>query len=360
MKYLIVSDTHFGISSFNKKRFEYMIAYFENEVFPFILENKIKHVIHLGDLVDKRNVIDFYIDNGVKNRFIDWFEQNKVHLYLIVGNHDMYYKNERSINYCSINFKGRFKYVHVIDEIMKKKIGKLNFLFVPWIVNEIELEMIKDSDADICCGHFEISGVKIGEKVYLTQGLNQSVFKNFKLTLSGHIHTIQKLGKNILYVGTPYQLMWADYNQEKGVWLLKDDLSIELIENKISPKFVKIFCYENYFEIENERFERIDEIKEVIENNFFKFIILEKRKDLDEIYEFLSENAQFKYEIITESEVKAYQILNGEIDVKVKSINEIIEESLEAMQIESDRKEFIVREFNEIITNVEKGSMNEV
>ena len=42
--YLLSGDIHFGYSNFSKTVFEKQIGYFENEVFPMILNKKITDV----------------------------------------------------------------------------------------------------------------------------------------------------------------------------------------------------------------------------------------------------------------------------------------------------------------------------
>ena len=71
----VISDTHIGARTFNKTVFSKMMVYFETEFFPYLKKHNIKEVLHLGDLVHNRTLIDNDIDGQFKKRFFRWFEE---------------------------------------------------------------------------------------------------------------------------------------------------------------------------------------------------------------------------------------------------------------------------------------------
>jgi DNA repair exonuclease SbcCD nuclease subunit len=48
-----------------------------------------------------------------------------------------------------------------------------------------------------------------------------SKFNKFDLVIAGHFHTKGEYG-NITYVGTPYQMSWGDYGEDKGFHILNE------------------------------------------------------------------------------------------------------------------------------------------
>ena len=84
----------------------YLDEYFKEELFPYILENDVKVVVQLGDILDKRRNIDFTISNYLVNTFFKFFNENEVYLYSTLGNHDVYYRQSiqsvrKGLYFCS-------------------------------------------------------------------------------------------------------------------------------------------------------------------------------------------------------------------------------------------------------------------
>jgi hypothetical protein len=105
---------------------------------------------------------------------------------------------------------------------------------VPWICadnyNE-SIEAIKETEASICMGHFEIAGFAMHRGMPSLEGLNREIFKKFDSVFSGHYHH-RSAQDNIRYLGNPYELTWQDYNDTRGFHLFDlDTLDLEFVEN---------------------------------------------------------------------------------------------------------------------------------
>lgn len=240
----IVTDTHLGAKNFHKGMFRMMMSFFEDQFFPYILENNIKDVIHAGDMVHNRNMIDLWINQQIKQRFFKWFEDNDVNLHILVGNHDIYYKTSLDVNYLTENTR-EFTKIKVYSEQTKIKIGKYTFLMVPWVLNHDGFEL--KEKADFCIGHFDIAQFKMTKQQYSQEGFAHEFFADFKAVYSGHYH-IHSARKNIHMVGCPYQHNWGDYAEEKGFYVIKDNFESEFIDNTSTPRFIKLY----YDEIDEE------------------------------------------------------------------------------------------------------------
>jgi predicted phosphodiesterase len=90
---------------------------------------------------------------------------------------------------------------------------------------------MKSSTAQICFGHFEIAGFEMDRGNVCDHGLDKNVLKKYDIVLSGHFHHKSSDG-NITYVGTPYEMTWADYNDPKGFHIFDTDTrEMEFVRN---------------------------------------------------------------------------------------------------------------------------------
>jgi hypothetical protein len=94
------------------------------------------------------------------------------------------------------------------------------------------LTNIKNTKSKVCVGHFEINGFEFYRGIpHLNGEYDSKLFKNYDLVISGHFHT-KSNKRNIHYIGTPYQLTWADYDDPRGFHIFDTEtLELEFIEN---------------------------------------------------------------------------------------------------------------------------------
>jgi hypothetical protein len=74
---------------------------------------------------------------------------------------------------------------------------------------------MKESKAQICFGHFEIAGFEMDRGNVCESGIDKQSLSKYDVVLTGHFHHKSTDG-NITYVGTPYEMTWADWNDPKG------------------------------------------------------------------------------------------------------------------------------------------------
>jgi hypothetical protein len=106
--------------------------------------------------------------------------------------------------------------IQLLTEIFKH--NDFEMLVVPWICKENEdevMEFIKNSKSDLCFGHFEFTGFNMYKGVEAHGHFEAKPFEKYELVCSGHYHTKSKRD-NVLYVGTPYEMTWQDYNDPRG------------------------------------------------------------------------------------------------------------------------------------------------
>ena len=98
MKIALINDTHAGARGDSLPFNEYFFKFWEGTFFPYLKENDIKHICHLGDVVDRRKFINYVILNSWRKRFFDVLKNEGITMDVIVGNHDVTYKNTNEIN----------------------------------------------------------------------------------------------------------------------------------------------------------------------------------------------------------------------------------------------------------------------
>ena len=244
MKTFIIGDLHFG----NKKNTEFIDYQITeiNKIIDYIFESGVKNVIILGDVFDNRQTIDINVFTKI-SKILNRLES--LNVYVIIGNHDTYFKTSNEVNSLSSLFN---KYnFNIIDKIREIEIDGVECLFVPWIHKnnyDESLSTITSSSADYCFGHFAINDFYMVRGIKESNGLKQSSFKKFKKVFSGHFH-LKDEQKNIVYVGSFVQLNWNDCGDQKQIILLdseKEDFEkIEIVDS----------IYENVFISGSEKFD---------------------------------------------------------------------------------------------------------
>jgi len=78
MKLAIINDTHAGARGDSLPFNEYFFKFWEGTFFPYLKEHGIKHICHLGDVVDRRKFINYVILNSWRKRFFDVLAANDI------------------------------------------------------------------------------------------------------------------------------------------------------------------------------------------------------------------------------------------------------------------------------------------
>lgn len=236
MKIALLGDTHWGLKNDDQRFLDYFARFFDEVFFPYIDEHDIKHVIHLGDLVDKRKNINYLTLEFLQHRFLDKLVDRNINTYFVAGNHDVYYKNTNKLNtYNGLFRKGYdrvYYYTKPIDLYVSNSISlsssssnDTKILLIPWITPETHDEVMKrieTSDADILLGHLEVVGAVMQQGIEAKHGLSQKMFDKFELTCSGHFHYKGQYGK-VFYLGCPFQMSWTDVGAENGFYIIDSE-----------------------------------------------------------------------------------------------------------------------------------------
>lgn len=219
-KAVILNDTHFGYKGDSVIVNDYFIRFFEDQLFPYIEENKIQYVFHLGDLFDRRKYINFRTLNQVRERVFDVFEKLGTENHIICGNHDTFFRNNNSLNSLT-ELLAKYPNWHIYSEPTVLNFGPAKehcVALLPWINDENEAAasaFIRDVPCSLLMGHLELAGFQSIRGVFIDVGYDPKQFEKFEYVLTGHYHVSSKRD-NIHYLGTQYQMAYSDVWEKKG------------------------------------------------------------------------------------------------------------------------------------------------
>ena len=277
MKIALLTDTHFGARNDNLNFNDYFYQFYEGVFFPYLQQNNIKHCIHLGDLMDRRKYVSYRILKDFRERFIQPFLHLEIDLHILVGNHDIYFRNTNDVNSLNELLGAKYKNIHIYPEAQEIDFGGFPILMMPWInpQNEIySFGMMDETKADTMVSHLEVVGFEMHGGHFSESGFDKSQFKKFDTIFSGHYHKKSDDGQ-IYYLGTPYQMTWSDYNCPKGFHVF--DTETRELTRIVNPQ--KIF-EKIYYDDTQENYDTHDVNQ--YRNKYIKLIVVNK----NDLYKF--------------------------------------------------------------------------
>lgn len=213
----VLNDSHFGARNSSEIFLDYTGRFFTEVFFPYCEQRGIKQILHLGDFYDHRKYINFKAQNHARKVFLDPLVKLGMTMDIIPGNHDLYHNNTSTL--CSLKELLGY-YVENVNIVMKPRVmdyAGVKIALLPWINSENEaesLQFIQSCAAPILAGHLELVGFPLLPGQMSTHGMESSVFSRFETVWSGHYHCTSRRG-NIHYLGTQYEMTWADCNDDK-------------------------------------------------------------------------------------------------------------------------------------------------
>jgi len=337
MKLAIVSDTHFGIRGDAQIMLDYQKRFFDNIFFPKIKDEGIRHIIHLGDLVDRRKYINYATARKMREMFLDRISAEGLSMDIIVGNHDVTYKNTNDLNALRELVDGKYNDIRIYDRPAEVRFGKTLehvFAYIPWITadnREETFELLNKTRAPIAFGHLELQGFLNNDGVASEFGDDPKLFQKFDQVFTGHYHT--RIAKdNILYVGCPYQMTWADYNNDKGFLIFDTETrKFEFIKNPY-----QLFTKHHY---NDEKFS-LDQMKKRVDpasvTDAYVKIVVEEKQDpykFDQFLGFIEKLAPFDLKVV---ETKALMLYDTDIEQAEDTLT-TLKKSVQSLDVSVDK-----------------------
>jgi DNA repair exonuclease SbcCD nuclease subunit len=340
-KIAILTDTHWGARGDSVVFMEYFNKFYDEVFFPYLEENNITEILHLGDVVEKRKGINFYTARKLR-QFVQKCNDRGIKFRGVIGNHDAYYKNTNKVNSIYEIFDDSLLDIEFWHNPKEIEVDGLKIAMIPWICAdnyELTMEFIKNTKAQVAMGHLEVAGFAMYKgDTNVDRGINRKTFDKFDIVLSGHYHHKSTDGQ-LFYLGSPYEIVWSDWNDDRGFHVFDtSSRNLEYIKNPYKM-FHKIMWDNGPSDFSEEQ----------ITGSYVKVIIQQKDNE-EEFEEFFK-----KIEMLNPTEL---QVIEDAVDLAVdgEDLDLEVDDTLTIMKKEVDTmvtdvpKNDIIDEISDIYT----------
>lgn len=199
---------------------QYRVQQFYSLLFQVYEEEKCDCLWDLGDTTDDRSYIPMpTIDTVIAG--LEPFPHHPCNLKLI-GNHEQFLRD--TTVHIGRLFSSKFKVVANFDELSCGDTMLFAAAFpstdnqtVDWLRSAAYRH--RNAERRILLGHFQVVGSQMNSGKAIT-GIPTKSLDPFTLSLLGHIHKPQKIGRSAHYVGSPFQQNFGEKNETKRVGIV--------------------------------------------------------------------------------------------------------------------------------------------
>jgi len=315
MRIAFLNDTHAGIRGGAPVMMQYQEDFYTQIFFPYLIENDIKNIIHLGDYYDVRKNINIRILEHNNRVFLDKLDEYGITMHIIPGNHDVYFKSTNTPNSLD-ELLGHRSSVKIYNSPEVIDFGGYEVALIPWINNENyhdTMEFIKNLKSPFVGGHFEFNGFEMMKGILNTHGMTTELFERFEHVVSGHFHTKSQQG-NVQYFGSQMEFTWADYNDPKYFHILDTETrDISSVHNPLTLHH-RIDYDDTVYDYTKIKFDL-----ESIQNKFVKIISVKKKDPFmfDQVVEKIKALNPHELKIVeTFDEYSGENVEDGEMSVE--------------------------------------------
>ena len=230
-KALLFADLHLGVHQ-NSIRWHRLALEWAEWARDIAKKEGAESIICLGDYFHDRDQIDVSTLD-VARKILNIFSDFKI--YLITGNHDIYFKEKNDVT--SLHIFEDYPYVNVINKTTLFKFEDKQINMVPWSDSSDP----KNFEGDVVLTHAEFKNFRMNNSKVCEEGVDLTQYQTQnKHILAGHFHIsdIKTYGKlKAGYLGNPFQQSFADINNNKYVYIINfETMELQSFENEFSPR----------------------------------------------------------------------------------------------------------------------------
>ena len=258
-------------------------------------------------------------------------------VYVIMGNHDLFYRDKREIN--SMEYCRNIPNIEIVNHWLLTD----DVAIVPWIVND-EWRRIQDLRQRYIFGHFELPYFKMNAMVDMPDvgTIKAEHFVNQEYVFTGHFHKRQ-IRNNIHYIGNAFPHNYADAGD--------DERGMMVLEHGGQPKYI------NYPNMPKYRNVKISQLLSDADSILTPRMYVRVGLDIKISYEeanFIRETFMEKYQL------RELQLIPEQLDqadqpmVKVEkfdSVDQIVIKQLEAVDSQTYDKKVLMAIYNNLDVN---------
>jgi hypothetical protein len=360
MKIALINDTHHDCRGGNQSIAANQAKFWSKVFWPYLDKNDIRHIIHLGDIVDDRRTIDIRSLEALNNDLIMPAAERGCGFDVILGNHDVYFKSTNKLNimqsaYADSEYhkSGKLKWFSEPAEVIR---GGLKMLFVPWICKDTEdltTRLVRGTDAVVALGHFEFHGFDMYRGTPAHGGYDAKEYEKFESVFSGHYHHKSTRG-NIHYLGAQFEMTWSDAGDSRGFHVFDTETRELTYVLNTYTLFKKVFY-------DDAGIKNFDDLIEAIacdgdapadfEGSYVKLIVKNKTNPyfLDRFVDYLEKSG-----------VSDLQIVEDHLNLDVQAEEEIVDETENtitiiqkfASQLADNNENVNVNALNELLADI--------
>ena len=132
----MIGDPHIGarISGGSLFFLDYELDYYTNVVFPKFKENGVKNILCTGDVFHSRKNLEINVYDQFRKRFVSNLKEYGFTMWIIPGNHDLYYTDSSDVT--SLSILEEYDNIKIIRTPTVIQFDGLDIGMVPWISNE--------------------------------------------------------------------------------------------------------------------------------------------------------------------------------------------------------------------------------
>lgn len=237
-KAALFTDIHFGRKNNSEQHNQDCLDYLNWFCDNVRADPEIDCVFFLGDWHQHRSSINGltlkYSTTGAK-----LLNELGLPVYMIVGNHDLYNRNNRDV-YTTTIFNEHENIIMVFDKPVVLEAN--NAVIFPFLFeHEYHTVLPQYGNYDVIFGHFEFQGfVVTGDYKTLDHGPDHTTLSKPKRIFTGHFHKRQTKD-NVHYIGNAFPADYSDANDgERGMATYDFDKNeLEFMDWSACPMYVK-------------------------------------------------------------------------------------------------------------------------